>query len=304
MMDSNQIYKSSIVSEPLRGWTNSVLLPLQLPVAVKSLKSDMSRQADTLKDFLQEVTVMQSLDHTNIIRLYGVVLTQPLKMVRWKMAFFFFFFKPSRILETFSELFSLSTLRWQSWPLVAPCMTSSVSDSISTLWCASGSSPLRLRLGWSTWRAADTFTGTWRRETCCWQPRSWWRSVTLVWCEAWAKTKTIMSWPPTGGSRLPGERIVTGSLRRNGWNMLKLTCICLRFLKVCSWKFAHWLFLTCLGCVDVRCDPMGDVHLLRGTLVWSVRPGDSVACRARHSTWETPRLSSGTVCHDEEVLGL
>uniref|UniRef100_A0A3P9KN01 Tyrosine kinase non receptor 1 n=1 Tax=Oryzias latipes TaxID=8090 RepID=A0A3P9KN01_ORYLA len=52
-----------------------------LPVAVKSLKSDMSRQADTLKDFLQEVTVMQSLDHTNIIRLYGVVLTQPLKMV-------------------------------------------------------------------------------------------------------------------------------------------------------------------------------------------------------------------------------
>lgn len=91
MMDSNQIYKSSIVSEPLRGWTNSVLLPLQLPVAVKSLKSDMSRQADTLKDFLQEVTVMQSLDHTNIIRLYGVVLTQPLKMVRWKMAFFFFF---------------------------------------------------------------------------------------------------------------------------------------------------------------------------------------------------------------------
>lgn len=41
----------------------------------------MSRQADTLKDFLQEVTVMQSLDHPNIIRLYGVVLTQPLKMV-------------------------------------------------------------------------------------------------------------------------------------------------------------------------------------------------------------------------------
>lgn len=42
----------------------------------------MSRQTDTLTDFLQEVTVMQSLDHPNIIRLYGVVLTQPLKMVR------------------------------------------------------------------------------------------------------------------------------------------------------------------------------------------------------------------------------
>lgn len=53
----------------------------QLTVAVKSLRSSMSRQADTLKDFLQEVTVMQSLDHPNIIRLYGVVLTQPLKMV-------------------------------------------------------------------------------------------------------------------------------------------------------------------------------------------------------------------------------
>uniref|UniRef100_A0A3P8NN41 Non-specific protein-tyrosine kinase n=1 Tax=Astatotilapia calliptera TaxID=8154 RepID=A0A3P8NN41_ASTCA len=52
-----------------------------LAVAVKSLRSSMSRQADTLKDFLQEVTVMQSLDHPNIIRLYGVVLTQPLKMV-------------------------------------------------------------------------------------------------------------------------------------------------------------------------------------------------------------------------------
>lgn len=54
---------------------------LQLPVAVKSLKSSMSKQPDTLTDFLQEVTTMQSLDHPNIIRLYGVVLTQPLKMV-------------------------------------------------------------------------------------------------------------------------------------------------------------------------------------------------------------------------------
>uniref|UniRef100_A0A668AF04 Tyrosine kinase, non-receptor, 1 n=1 Tax=Myripristis murdjan TaxID=586833 RepID=A0A668AF04_9TELE len=52
-----------------------------LPVAVKSLRSSVSRQTDTLTDFLQEVTTMQSLDHPNIIRLYGVVLTQPLKMV-------------------------------------------------------------------------------------------------------------------------------------------------------------------------------------------------------------------------------
>lgn len=52
-----------------------------VPVAVKSLKSSMSRQTDTLADFLQEVSTMQSLDHPNIIRLYGVVLTHPLKMV-------------------------------------------------------------------------------------------------------------------------------------------------------------------------------------------------------------------------------
>lgn len=61
-----------------------LLLPLlsQLPVAVKSLKTGPSEQANTLSDFLQEVTIMQTLDHPNLIRLYGVVLTQPLKMVR------------------------------------------------------------------------------------------------------------------------------------------------------------------------------------------------------------------------------
>lgn len=52
-----------------------------LPVAVKSLRNSRSTQTDTLSDFLQEVSTMQSLNHPNIIRLYGVVLTQPLKMV-------------------------------------------------------------------------------------------------------------------------------------------------------------------------------------------------------------------------------
>ncbi|XP_075906716.1 non-receptor tyrosine-protein kinase TNK1 [Nelusetta ayraudi] len=52
-----------------------------LPVAVKSLRNSLSRQTESLTDFLQEVTTMQSLDHPNIIRLYGVVLTHPLKMV-------------------------------------------------------------------------------------------------------------------------------------------------------------------------------------------------------------------------------
>lgn len=55
----------------------------QVPVAVKSLRGSRSSQTETLSDFLQEVSTMQSLDHPNIIRLYGVVLTQPLKMVRW-----------------------------------------------------------------------------------------------------------------------------------------------------------------------------------------------------------------------------
>lgn len=53
-----------------------------MTVAVKTLRNSVSRQTDTLTDFLQEVTTMQSLDHPNIIRLYGVVLTQPLKMVK------------------------------------------------------------------------------------------------------------------------------------------------------------------------------------------------------------------------------
>ncbi|KAK3546496.1 hypothetical protein QTP70_026342 [Hemibagrus guttatus] len=50
-------------------------------VAVKTLRASMSREADLITEFLQEVTIMLSLDHPNIIRLYGVVLTQPLKMV-------------------------------------------------------------------------------------------------------------------------------------------------------------------------------------------------------------------------------
>ncbi|MGH0179371.1 UNVERIFIED_CONTAM: hypothetical protein FKN15_001384 [Acipenser sinensis] len=52
-----------------------------LGVAVKYLRSDVSKEMETLTDFLQEVTTMQTLDHPNLIRLHGVVLTQPLKMV-------------------------------------------------------------------------------------------------------------------------------------------------------------------------------------------------------------------------------
>ncbi|XP_016339656.1 activated CDC42 kinase 1-like [Sinocyclocheilus anshuiensis] len=52
-----------------------------LPVAVKTLRGGASRYGEVVTEFLQEVTTMQSLDHPNIIHLYGVVLTHPLKMV-------------------------------------------------------------------------------------------------------------------------------------------------------------------------------------------------------------------------------
>lgn len=54
---------------------------LQLTVAVKCLKTDMLSQPEALDDFICEVNAMHSLDHQNLIRLYGVVLTQPMKMV-------------------------------------------------------------------------------------------------------------------------------------------------------------------------------------------------------------------------------
>ncbi|XP_033883539.2 activated CDC42 kinase 1-like isoform X1 [Acipenser ruthenus] len=50
-------------------------------VAVKCLKTDVLNQPDTLDDFIREVNAMHSLDHQNLIRLYGVVLTHPMKMV-------------------------------------------------------------------------------------------------------------------------------------------------------------------------------------------------------------------------------
>ncbi|XP_041119463.1 activated CDC42 kinase 1-like isoform X3 [Polyodon spathula] len=50
-------------------------------VAVKCLKTDVLNQPDTLDDFIQEVNAMHSLDHQNLIRLCGVVLTHPMKMV-------------------------------------------------------------------------------------------------------------------------------------------------------------------------------------------------------------------------------
>uniref|UniRef100_A0A8C5MZZ4 Activated CDC42 kinase 1 n=1 Tax=Leptobrachium leishanense TaxID=445787 RepID=A0A8C5MZZ4_9ANUR len=50
-------------------------------VAVKCLKTDVLSQPDAMDDFIREVNAMHSLDHINLIRLYGVVLTHPMKMV-------------------------------------------------------------------------------------------------------------------------------------------------------------------------------------------------------------------------------
>ncbi|KAM6918331.1 activated CDC42 kinase 1-like [Xenentodon cancila] len=50
-------------------------------VAVKCLKTDVLSHPDALEDFICEVNAMHSLDHQNLIRLYGVALTHPMKMV-------------------------------------------------------------------------------------------------------------------------------------------------------------------------------------------------------------------------------
>lgn len=51
------------------------------PVAVKVLKTDNLSQPGIIEDFFKEVQAMHALDHPNLVRLYGVVLTQPMMMV-------------------------------------------------------------------------------------------------------------------------------------------------------------------------------------------------------------------------------
>lgn len=50
------------------------------PVAVKVLKAD-TLSPHVFEDFFKEVQAMHTLDHPNLIRLYGVVLSQPMMMV-------------------------------------------------------------------------------------------------------------------------------------------------------------------------------------------------------------------------------
>ena len=51
-------------------------------MAVKILKNDVLSQAGAFEDFVKEVNAMFTLRHVNLIRLYGVVLSTPLMMVR------------------------------------------------------------------------------------------------------------------------------------------------------------------------------------------------------------------------------
>ncbi|XP_069685930.1 activated Cdc42 kinase Ack [Periplaneta americana] len=50
-------------------------------VAVKVLKQDALSQPGVFEDFVKEVQAMHQLDHPNLIRLYGVVLTNPMMMI-------------------------------------------------------------------------------------------------------------------------------------------------------------------------------------------------------------------------------
>eukprot|EP00057_Strongylocentrotus_purpuratus_P035480 XP_799292.2 PREDICTED: activated CDC42 kinase 1 [Strongylocentrotus purpuratus] len=53
----------------------------RVEVAVKCLRSEMVNQPGFFEDFVKEVNTMHLLDHPHLVRLYGVVLSSPLKMV-------------------------------------------------------------------------------------------------------------------------------------------------------------------------------------------------------------------------------
>ncbi|KAI1299968.1 Activated CDC42 kinase 1 [Halotydeus destructor] len=65
----------------MRGeWTVPGSFRLQ-EVAVKVLKQELLSQAGVFEDFVKEVNSMHQIDHPNLIKLYGVVLSSPFMMV-------------------------------------------------------------------------------------------------------------------------------------------------------------------------------------------------------------------------------
>ncbi|KAL5286648.1 TNK2 family protein [Megaselia abdita] len=53
----------------------------KIPIAVKVLKADNLTQPGIMEDFFREVQAMHSLDHPNLVRLFGVVLSAPMMMI-------------------------------------------------------------------------------------------------------------------------------------------------------------------------------------------------------------------------------
>lgn len=90
-------------------------------MAVKCLKASVL-DSDGLDDFIREVNAMHSLSHQNLIRLYGIVLTQPMKMVNLSHTH-------TCSLKDFNQCDVIHTnmcvfvCRWLSWPLWVPCWT-------------------------------------------------------------------------------------------------------------------------------------------------------------------------------------
>uniref|UniRef100_H2YGQ0 Protein kinase domain-containing protein n=1 Tax=Ciona savignyi TaxID=51511 RepID=H2YGQ0_CIOSA len=85
-----------------------------IKVAVKCLKQDMLNDSTVFDDFIKEVNTMHMLDHPNLIRLYGIVISSPMKMVRTE---------PENIVLALSLLKlnqrNLAYKEWSSHPLVS-----------------------------------------------------------------------------------------------------------------------------------------------------------------------------------------
>lgn len=56
-------------------------LDRKIDVAVKILKQDVFSQQGGFDDFVKEVYSMYLLDHPNLIKLYGIILSSPMMMV-------------------------------------------------------------------------------------------------------------------------------------------------------------------------------------------------------------------------------
>lgn len=80
----NDIMSSTCICNKLSVNLSNVrgsFLCLQKKVAVKVLRADALAQPGAFEDFVKEVNAMHSLNHPNLIHLYGIVLSSPLMMV-------------------------------------------------------------------------------------------------------------------------------------------------------------------------------------------------------------------------------